>query len=196
MQNYVRSWRWSIIAPLALLAMALAAVLGFDLAHTGEAKPPPLVGAIGSPVRGMLVPATATPKGLQPTAAPRATVPAGVAGTPADRDVARRKGLLTAIGGFLQLKARDGTFPTTDGHIQTLCAYTDLDVGCKLKDVLNQVPADPLGAPLQNGYWYESDGTYVKLYAALEQDIPDSGKCPTDNVDLKKKANLICVTAP
>ena len=195
MLNYVRSWRWSIIAPLALLAVALVAVLGFDLAHTGEAKPPPLVGAIGTPVRGTLIPPTPTPKGLQPTAAPRATVPAGTAGTPADRDVARRKALLAAIGGFLQLKAKDGSFPTTQGHIQTLCAYKNLDVGCKLQQVLGDVPADPLGDPLQNGFWYESDGTYVKLYASLEQDIPDSDRCPTDNVDLKKKANLICVTA-
>ena len=196
MVNYIRNWRWSIIAPLALLTVALAAVVGFDLAHTGEAKPPPLVGAIGSPIRGTLVPPTATPKGLQPTVAPRATVPAGVGGTPAERDVARRKGLLTAIGGFLQLKARDGSFPTTNAHIQTLCAYKDLDVGCKLQQVLGEVPSDPLGNPLENGYWYESDGAHVKLYAALEQDIPDGEKCPTDNVDLKKKPNLICVTAP
>ncbi|MHB8515944.1 MAG: hypothetical protein ACYDCT_11260, partial [Dehalococcoidia bacterium] len=94
------------------------------------------------------------------------------------------------------LKARDGSYPTTNNNIQTLCAFKKLDQGCKLSEVLpGGPPADPLGDPIQGGFWYQSDGSYVKLYAALEQDIPAAEKCPTDNVDLKKKANLICITS-
>jgi hypothetical protein len=195
MLAWLRTLKWNIIAPVALIVVALAAVLGFDLAHTGEAVPPPLVGALGTPVRGTLVPATATPVGAKPTVQPRPTVPGTVAGTPATRDAERRNSLLIALDGFSKLRDRDGKFPTTGGNIQTLCAFKDLDVGCKLKDVIpGGAPADPLGNPIDDGFWYQSDGTYAKLYASLEEDIPDDQKCRTDNVDLLKKADLICVT--
>jgi hypothetical protein len=196
MLAWLRTLRWNIIAPVALIVVALAAVLGFDLAHTGEAVPPPLVGALGTPVRGTLVPPTPTPVGFAPTPVPRPTVPGTVAGTPATRDAVRRNSLLIALDGFQKLKDKNGKYPTTGGNIQTLCAFKDLDAGCKLKDVIpGGAPADPLGDPIQDGFWYQSDGTYVKLYASLEEDIPEDQKCPTDNVDLKKKADLICVTA-
>ncbi|MBF6599903.1 MAG: hypothetical protein IVW36_05275 [Dehalococcoidia bacterium] len=194
MLTRLRSLKWNIIAPVALISLALVAVLGFDLAYSGEAEPPPLVGALGTPIRGTLVPPTATPVGAGPTVAPRPTVPGSVAGTPATRDGVRRNSLLIALDGFQKLKQRDGKFPSTTGNIQTLCAFKDLDVGCKLKDVIpGGAPADPLGNPVEDGYWYQSDGNYVKLYAALEEDIPADQKCPTDNVDLKKKPNLICI---
>lgn len=192
---WLRSLKWPIIAPVALIGVVLLFVLAFDLAHTGEAKPPALAGALGTPVRGTLVPPTATPIGARPTVVARPTVPGSVAGTPATRDQDRRNLLLIAIDGLNKLKARDGQYPSTGGNIQTLCAYKDLDKGCALKDVIPAgVPVDPLGDPVRNGFWYQSDGTYVKLYASMEQDLPDDQRCPTDNVDLKKKPNLYCVT--
>lgn len=192
---WLRGLKWQIIAPVGTLAAVLLLVLAFDLAHTGEAKPPALVGALGTPVRGTLVPATATPVGARPTVRPRPTVSGSIPGTPASRDQDRRNLLLIAIDGFNKLKARDGSYPSTNGNLQTLCVYKDDDKGCALKDVLpNGVPADPLGASAENGFWYQSDGTYVKVYASMEEDLPDDQRCPTDNVDLKKKPNLYCIT--
>jgi hypothetical protein len=193
---WLTSLRWNVLLPVAALAAALAAVLAFDLRTSGQAEPPKLVGALGSPVRGTIVPLTATPVGARPAVTPRPTVGGSVAGTPATRDVTRRNNLLIALDGFHTLKERSGSFPTTNGNIQTLCAYKEVDQGCKLAQVLPAgVPMDPLGDPLQNGFWYQSDGTYVKLYASLEQPVPPDQQCPTDNVDLKKKQNLICVTS-
>ena len=196
MLDRFRALRWDVIAPVGLLAVALAAVLGFGLAHAGDAKPPPLIGALGTPVRGVFIAPTPTPPGAGPTVPPRPTVPASVPGTPAERDQVRRNELLIALDGFRKLKARDGSYPTTHNNIQTLCAFKKLDVGCKLSEVIpGGAPADPLGDPIQDGFWYQSDGTYVKLYASLEQPIPASERCPTDNVDLMKKPNLICITS-
>ena len=191
---WLRTLKWNIIAPVGMLVIALVAVFGFDLAHTGEAKPPPLLGELGTAVRGTITLPTATPKGLRPTAVPRATVPAGVGGTPAERDAARRSLLLVAIDGFQKLKQQDGSFPSTNGNIQTFCVFKDLDVGCKLGDVIGSVPADPLGEPLRNGPWYQSDGSYAKIYVSFEQDIPPEQVCETDNVDLSQKPNLVCTT--
>lgn len=196
MLAWLRSLRWNAILPVAAIALALLAVLGFDLRTGGQAEPPRLAGALGSPVRGTIVPLTPTPAGAKPAVTPRPTVAGSVAGTAATRDIARRNLLLIALAGFQKLKERDGSFPTTNGNVQTLCAYKDIDQGCKLAQVLDAgVPADPLGNPLQNGFWYQSNGAYARLYASLEGDIPPDQQCPTDNVDLKKKPNLICVTS-
>src|SRR5581483_6022865 len=48
------------------------------------------------------------------------------------------------------------------------------------------LPQDPLGDPISNGYWYQSDGQSAKVYASLEEDIAAEQPCPTDNVDLRK----------
>ncbi len=194
MIDRLRTLRWNIIGPVALLAAALAGVAWFDLTTSGEAKPPPLAGAVGTPVRGTFVPPTPTPIGARPTPKSRPTVGA-VPGTPAERDGRRRNDLLIILDGFNKLKAREGSYPSTNNNLQTLCVFKQLDVGCKLKEVITGTPEDPLGNPLQNGYWYQSDGKSLKIYASFEQDIPPDQQCPTDNVDLKKKANLICVTA-
>jgi len=192
----LRSWKWNIIAPVGLLTVALIAVAWFDLTSSGSAEPPPLLGEVGTPVRGTFTPPTATAVGARPTPKARPTV-AGATGTAADRDHQRQVDLLTMLDGFNKLKARDGSYPTTNGNIQTLCAFKDLDIGCALKDVLpNGPPQDPLGDPVQNGYWYSSDGNSLKLYASMEGDVPSEQRCETDNVDLKTKPNLVCLSAP
>ena len=56
----LRSWKWNVIAPVALIAVALAAVAWFDLTSSGSAQPPPLLGQVGTPVRGTFTPPTAT----------------------------------------------------------------------------------------------------------------------------------------
>jgi hypothetical protein len=194
----VKNLKWTIIAPVGLLALAILAIIWLDLATGGEAKPSPLLGAVGTPVRGTFVAPTATPTG-QPgaTPRPRPTFAGVVAGTPAERDLRRQQDLVLLLGAANELRDREGDYPTTNGNVQTLCVFKDDDVGCQLGEVLGRdVPIDPFGDAVSNGYWYASDGKTVKIYAALEQDIPEAQRCPTDNVDLKEKANLICIEGP
>jgi hypothetical protein len=188
---------WSVIAPLALLAAVILAVIVFDFRTGGDVEPAPLLGAVGSPVRGTFVPPTATPVGGGSTPRPRPTFAGSLNGTPAERDQKRRNDLLVLVDGFNRYKEANGSYPSTTNNVQTLCAYKDFDVGCKVGEVLNgTVPLDPLNDPVGAGYWYASDGQTGKLYASLEEDIPPDQQCRTEDAELKKKFNLICVTFP
>ena len=192
----MRGQRWKIIAPVALIAAVVIAVLWLDMATGGEAKPPPLIGALGTPVRGTFVPPTPTPIGAGPTPRPRPTA-AGGAGTPEERDAERRADVLILFDALLKLRARDGAFPSTNNNIQSLCVYQEIDQGCNLRDVIDgDLPSDPLGEPGANGYWYQSDGTTAKVYISLEGEIDDSERCDTDYVDFQDDPNMICPAIP
>src|SRR5207253_2145444 len=107
----------------------------------------------------------------------------------------RKLDLLQLVAAALKLKAQDGSYPTTNNQVQTLCKYENLDQGCKFKDYLdNGVPSDPLG---DTGlYWYSSDGNTAQFYASLELDLKDPDQpCRTSDAELLQHANLICVTA-
>jgi len=189
---------WTIIAPVALLAAALAALAWLDVSTGGEAKPQPPLGAIGTPVRPTYTAPTPTPFGAQPTAQPRPTFPASgvpLKGTPAERDAKRRTDLLLVLDAANKARDRDGAYPSTNKNVQTLCKYKEQDIGCQLSTITGgQLPEDPLGN--ENGYWYQSDGASVKIYASLEGDVPEELKCPTTDAELKKHNNLICVSGP
>lgn len=193
----IAALRWNVIGPVALLVLALLSVAWFDLTTGGDAAPPPLIGAIGTPQRGVFVRPTATPVGARPTAQPRPTVAGTVSGTPATRDLQRRNDLLILFDALNQWERERGEYPFTSGNIQSLCGFKEIDVGCKLREILgSETPVDPLGDPVNNGYWYASDGRTFVLYASLEEDVPDEQECPTDNVDLRKKPDLICLRGP
>ncbi|TAK68755.1 MAG: hypothetical protein EPO22_02175 [Dehalococcoidia bacterium] len=189
---------WSIIAPVALIVAVIGAVIWFDAATGGEAKPNPPLGEIGTPVRPTYVPPTATPFGAHPTPTPRPTssaAPPAVSGTKDQRDAKRRVDLLLLLNAANQLKARDGSFPDTHNNVQTVCKYKDSDAGCVLKDFIDGgIPEDPLGNG--EGYWMQADGTRVRFFASLENSIDDSEKCPTTDAELVKHDNLICISAP
>ena len=130
----------------------------------------------------MAPPATPT---TDATARPTAvvTVPPGAQGSAADRDQQRRTDVLVLYQAANALKAQDGSFPSTNGNVQTVCTYKDVDAACKLADVLpGDIPHDPFGA--NAGYWYSSDGDSVAIYASLEGDIPDDQKCNTSDAEL------------
>jgi hypothetical protein len=195
---YPKGLRWGVILPIALVVLAVLAIVWLDAAKGGEAKPQPLAGALGTPVRGTFVPPPPTPTtrpGTTPQARP--TVPGAQQGDSASRDAKRRGDLLLLANAANQLKARDGSYPSTSGNVQTVCAFKSIDVGCKLRDVLGaDPPVDPFNDPVKAGYWYSSDGTTAKVYAALEGDISDADKCETNDAELKKKFNVICLRIP
>ena len=192
----VRGLPWTVIAPVALIVAVVGVALWLDVATGGDAEPPPLIGAIGTPVRGTFVPPTATPPGAAPTPRPTVTGNAsGSTGTPEERDAERRQDLLVIVDGLLRFRDENGDFPTTNNNIQSLCVYTDFDAGCELADVLGaDPPEDPLGEPGINGYWYQSDGATAKVYVSFEGDIDDAERCDTNYVDFEDKENLICPT--
>ncbi|HYM15137.1 MAG TPA: type II secretion system protein GspG [Dehalococcoidia bacterium] len=189
--------RLNVALPVGLLAIALAGVAWLDLTTGGEARPAPPIGAIGTPVRNAYIAPTATPAG-QPTAVGRPaqapTVAPGARGTPAERDQRRRLDLLLLVDAAAKYKTDKGSLPSTDGHVQSLCTYKNLDQGCKFASYLpgGVVPSDPVG----NGYnyWYSSDGTTARFYTSLEQPL-GTGElpCVTTDAELVKHANVICV---
>ncbi|MBI5283622.1 MAG: hypothetical protein HY874_00870 [Chloroflexi bacterium] len=183
---------------MAMLAAALAALAWLDVSTGGEANPQAALGELGTPVRKTYVAPTPVPPGVRLSPTPRPTFSAGAAaarGTASERDFKRREDLLLLLDAANKLKARDGAYPSTTKNVQTLCKYKEADTGCKLKEIIGgELPADPLGNEL--GYWYQSDGETIKIYASLEGTVPVELLCPTSDEELKKHSNLICITAP
>jgi hypothetical protein len=195
--------KWSIVGPVGLLLAALVALAWLDVSTGGDAKPKPLTGTEGTPVRFAYVVPTGTPPGAKPTATP---VP-GAAATPvpdkaqtgnaADRDGQRRADLLVIFDAIKKLRDKDGKFPATNGNAQSLCIYRNTDALCALEQFLGgPPPEDPSGG--QNGYWYSgaADGQSMKLFASLETATLPDPNCTSNDEALQKRPNLICLTIP
>ena len=186
--------RWNVLIPVGLLALATMGLIWLAVASSGEAEPPPLMGSVGTPVRGTFVPPTPTPTGQRPTPRPRPTLGPQVPGTPEERDGQRQQDLLKLVAAITAYNEDQGAYPTTGGNIQTLCVYQELDAGCALGEYYDgeELPSDPLGEAAINGYWYQSDGeTSAKVYVSFEQDI-DQPRCETDYVEFEDLPNLVC----
>ena len=191
----MRRVRWDIAGPVGLVVLALLAVAWLDVSKGGEAKPKPPLGEIGTPVRGAYVGPTATPFGFVPTPKPRPTVAAGTgSGNPAVRDEKRRSDLLLLLGAAAKVKAQDGSYPSTNGNVQTVCNYKEIDVGCKVLALSDA--AGTIADPAKIGYWYSSDGQSAQFYASLEGDVAKEDQCVTSDAELKKHDNVICVKPP
>ena len=192
----IRDIRWNIVAPIGFFAVALFAVAWFSLTTGGDAEPAPPLGAIGTPIRGTFIPPTPRLPGAEPKATPRAPV-FGVRGTPEERDARRRSDLLILFDALRQLHDREDEYPTTGNNVQTLCAFKELDAGCALTEILGEtLPADPFEGPIENGYWYSSDGQSFKIYASLEIDLAPGQACQTSDATLLTKPNVICLSFP
>jgi hypothetical protein len=189
--------RWATALPIALLAALVLIALALDAAYGGEAKPAAFLGD-STPVRGTFIAPPATPTSLATTVpTPTARAQPGLPGTPADRDQRRRLDLLALLEAARKLKERDAGYPDTKNNVQTLCVFRDNDLGCAFKDTFGgDLPSDPAGDPVHNGYFYSSDGQTARFYALLEQAIPDDQRCQTDDKGLRERQNVICVTAP
>jgi hypothetical protein len=70
-----------------------------------------------------------------------------------DRDEVRVRDLASLRRALDQYRAQHGSYPDTGGAVQPVCALPTSDAGCTLGQVLDPLPADPLGNAV-NGYWY------------------------------------------
>jgi hypothetical protein len=144
---------------------------------------------------------------IVPTLAPIETPTPVAAATPtpsreADalaRDAKRLQDLTLLQAALAKYRERFNEFPDTGGNVQTMCAYKDVDRGCDLKKVLGDeeesILVDPLGEPLDNGYWYASDGKSYTIWMRREgPGNPGDPVCPEATPHLKDKGTLFCIT--
>lgn len=101
--------------------------------------------------------------------------------TPEERDAIRRSDLGAIQAALEERAALTGAYPNTENVVQTFCTYHNLDAGCAVESIMGQIPNDPFGHSIQNGYWYRSDGTQYVVMALQEASSANTG-CP-DNLD-------------
>ena len=137
---------------------------------------------------------TITP-GPSPTTAPAEATAAREITTGAEtRDTTRATDLVALQDALALYREENGTYPDTAGNIQTLCAFTEADIGCALREVLDPLPEDPLGDSVSNGYFYAANNTSFTLYALRESDLfPECAQHPDH---LQNLDSLICVEGP
>jgi 4-amino-4-deoxy-L-arabinose transferase-like glycosyltransferase len=135
---------------------------------------------------------------LTPTPAP---MPAGEVVQPTvspgadERNGQRIKDLMMLSQRLQGFFGGDNSYPSTGGSLQTLCAAEQVDAGCKLKGAGVTLPADPLGSPLANGYWYISDGSTFTLVAMWEGTTPPPAglPCPATLTTVAGHSSLFCM---
>ena len=174
-----------------LVGIVVLALVITDLATGGDAEPPASLGADtqGSPGTGAGIP---TLPAATPTQAP---TPVNEAEALA-RDTERLTELPLLQAALAKYRDRFKRYPDTDGRIETLCRYTEVDQGCDLKEVLDDseegILTDPLGS--ENGYWLASDGETYTIWMLREgaggAGAPICAKIPPGFSD-----KLFCVTS-
>jgi NADH:ubiquinone oxidoreductase subunit 6 (subunit J) len=170
--------KWLPYAPVASVILLILIALAFHLALGGSTSAAPQNQAQPPEVVETLTPGPAS------DAVARA------------RDQMRASDLYRIGVALDQYRNDMGEFPSTDGNIQSGCAYPDLDVLCKIKDYLDPIPSDPAGDPVDNGYWYVSDGKTFTLIAGV--DSPADGTpamCEQRCYEHTKKTDLYCLTS-
>ena len=120
---------------------------------------------------------------------PPPTEAATSATTSTERDTQRRANLEEVSVALGKYHDKHGSYPSTSGNVQSLCAYPE-DAGCALGKFLKTLPSDSLGDNF--GYWYASDGSAYTLYTALESPPPD-GLCPDKPEHLAEVQYLWCI---
>lgn len=196
----LRRPRWQLALLGGLLGVIVLAIFFTDLATGGDTEPPAPLGSSIEVTPGSRVV-------VVPTLAPIATPTQVVVATRAPssetdalaRDAQRLQDLALLQAALASYRDRFDKYPDNDGSIQTLCAYTDLDKGCDLKKVLDDdeqgILEDPLGEPLNNGYWYASDGDSYTIWMLREgPGNPGDPVCPEVVEHLREKGSLFCIT--
>ncbi len=100
--------------------------------------------------------------------------------TPQERDLARRNDL-DRVGEALDVCAgTGGGYPDTAGELLPLTVLILSGSDCLIRQLLPDIPRDPLGDPVRDGYWYHSDGSSFVLVALREDPQGEAGDCPDE----------------
>ena len=183
------------VVAIAALAIIILTIIFIELCGREEIKPL----AQGQTQQPGLATATLGPTftpGPSPTVGPTVTpqTPTPMPGGQ-DRDATRVVDLQSLQAALDIYEDDQGEFPNNEGTVQTLCVFTEFDVGCELLDVLDELPQDPLGDASMNGYWYSSDGRTYELYAQRESSAFPI--CTLERPDfLQDFDSLLCVLGP
>ena len=200
MQRLKRTdWLRMSTVPIVVIVAVLAAIITTDLASGGAHEPklenmaPPTPSGGASPLPRTPAPTTArTPVSTRTPTAALTTVSGPVVEA---RDQTRKDDLERMAAALEKYYDKKKEYPSTGGNLQSVCIYKDVDAYCKVEDFIDPIPADPLGDPAANGYWYASDGKSYTLIAAMEMPADAMAQnCPEAAPKHTKKANLYCLT--
>jgi hypothetical protein len=178
------------ILPAAVLGLVVLVIIFVQLCGREHVQP---LGDVTPLARATLA-STFTP-GPPPTVGPieaTATQAAQLGGDA--RDQTRQQDLTALQQALEQYRLDHNGYPDTKGNIQTLCVFQQFDLGCKLEDLLNPLPIDPLDDASTNGYWYVSDGATYGLYAQRESDLVP--ECSDHPPFLDAFKSLMCLRSP
>jgi hypothetical protein len=183
-----------------LVGVIVLVILITDLATGGDTEPPPALGSSIQVVPGTRVAIVPTLSPIEtPTPVAAATATPSSEADALARDAQRLEDLALLKAALAKYRERFDQYPDTGGNVQTMCAYTEVDKGCDLKKVLDDqeedVLVDPLGEPLDNGYWYASDAESYTIWMRREgPGNPGDPVCQEATPHLKDKGPLFCIT--
>ena len=197
-----RDWRKMLpYAPIAAIVVVIVAALGMDLAFGAPGKPkvdnsapPPEV------IRATIAaaPVSPTPYAPPPTATPTAAPTEDTGPVAQQRDQRRIEDLAHIATALVKYDEDKGEFPSTGGNIQTLCTYRDNDAGCKVGDILDPIPEDPLRRLRHKRLLVRvgrKDLHAHRRHGPVHQ--RNAGEGATRNGrSTRKKTNLYCLTGP
>ena len=196
MQRLTRTdWLRISTAPIITIVAVVAAIIATDLATGGAHEPKPENQAALGPGAAAATSRPKTPLPPTSTRTPTAA-PTTVSGPVVEaRDKTRKDDLERMAAALEKYYDKKKEYPSTGGNLQSVCIYKDVDAYCKVEDFIDPIPADPLGDPAANGYWYASDGKSYTLIAAMEMPADAMAQnCPEAAPKHTKKANLYCLT--
>lgn len=111
-----------------------------------------------------------------------------------ERDLGRRRDLLSIAAALAEFERLTGRFPSTGGVIAVGCASGTIGVLCQFQDELGvETLADVRGRPFRWGYWYQSDGATFTLYATFELPILREESCRTQDPILIAEPHVFCM---
>jgi hypothetical protein len=180
-----------VALPIVTLGVVVLAIIFVELCGREDVEPRAQGGVTGP--TATLGP-TFTP-GPSPTLSPLEPTPtAAFVEGGRDRDIVRLADLQSNRDALAVYFDEHGEYPNTEGSIQTLCAFPDIDIGCALEEVLSPLPQDPLGDVTTNGYWYASNGETYTVFAIRESDaFPE---CLDHPPFLEQFDSVYCLSGP
>ena len=113
--------------------------------------------------------------------------------TPEERDLTREADLERVREALEFCVEVTGRFPDSGGNLRALSLVVLSGSDCLLKRLLPNVPQDPLGDPVRDGYWYQSNGVDFLLVALLESSPDELTDCPEDLEQTRDSLGRMCV---